>query len=680
MKKKSIGSKIIILLVTVTIIPVLIMMFSIFNSTRKLMVERNTESARSATQAILAQEATLFSSIEKRTDKVIQFSSLQNTYDMSEIEKDLRTAVAGDMNIIEAIFATEDGEYATLSPLPDDYDPTTRPWFIGAAQEEGNFYWTEPYADANTGEFMISIAKAFRNKENQLGVLSFDVSYQQVSQLLQHLSVGNTGRIMMVDQSGVVIASDEAEQVGLNIDEKALFKEVAKANTSSGLLNINGLENIANLYFDKNSQLGSSWAIVQIDNSEFNNELKTLIISSIMVVLEMLLLSAFIAFTITKVVKNIANVFVDSFKQVSEGKLLPIKKTSKEKKRKKIFSKLGRSYVYPKEDGTEIHQMAFYFNEMIQSVGKMNQQVQHESESVATMSSALFDLSQQTNIAVEEVTETITGIAEVTSTQAQETENSVLSMHHLSEVVEDLSTSVLSMNQGAKQVGDINKENMQSMIKVNENWDTELKKMSELMTKMTEMNTDVQSITQIIHVINDISYQTNLLALNASIEAARAGDSGKGFAVVASEIRQLAEQSKQSTKEIETIINKIQQQSSNMVEQTSQSLDGSHTQTDLIQLAIHSSEKLFEQSYNLLNQVEKVDILSERVIEIQKIVLDNLESISASTEENAAGTQEVSANAEEVLATMEEFLAHVSDLRNVSASLKNLTNRFQREN
>lgn len=65
--------------------------------------------------------------------------------------------------------------------------------------------------------------------------------------------------------------------------------------------------------------------------------------------------------------------------------------------------------------------------------------------------------------------------------------------------------------------------------------------------------------TQILEFIKSVASQTNLLGLNASIEAARAGEHGKGFAVVASQIRKLAEQSQQSAKKIQTLLNEMSQ-------------------------------------------------------------------------------------------------------------------------
>ena len=673
---KSVGRIIIAILMAVSLLSIIILTAGTYKSTKDLLIQRNQLSEESAVRVVNNEATNLRLSAFKKA-KDIQKNALFNgdSYDLDQIQKFMDSNQTGNDRILGVYFSNDQGRViAGLRKLPKNLDARTRPWYKGAVAQEGTVYWSKPYRDIS-GQYVATASLAFRNKANQLGVIGVDISFSAINNTIKHLSIGRTGSVTMMTREGDVMSSEgkgKKYKDGTNIAGSEVYQAIKNSPKLAGFVRLKSGNKVSEVYFNKIRTNSTLWTFATVSKNDLAVETRALIRNSAILIVVMLIVIFAISFFLTKQIEGMLDKFGSFFDKASKGQLAKIPSIKAGHK-----ASLVDKFTNPDANGYEFNRLAVSYNQVVDGISAMIHSLQSESQRVDEMAASLLELSQQTSKATEEVSQTITGIAEVTSTQAAETAHGVDQLHKLAETINDMRQSIVQLHDQTNDSSALNQENMDTMDKVHANWNNELAEMKQLMESVNDMSANVQNINQIINVINDISRQTNLLALNASIEAASAGEAGKGFAVVAAEIRKLAEQSKESTAEIEKIIETIRQKSDEMVAQTNNSIEGGQKQTDLILSAIKSTTAVYQGNNQMTAEVNTLDTASASIEKAQEQVLSNLENISASTQENAAGTEEVSANSEEVLATIEEFTGHVADLANIAKELRKETNKFK---
>lgn len=162
--------------------------------------------------------------------------------------------------------------------LPNDYDPTDRPWYTNALNKK-EFVWSEPYFDGIIGKAFISLSIPVYNNDKLIGVLSTDVDLDSIVKGIKEVSLGNTGYAFIADQNGIVISHPNKEYIGQPIPIPELNEEITKGNTGFIKYVYKDSEKLSG--FTKVGKLNLN-IVSSMDNREFTHKVKQLLYNLIL--------------------------------------------------------------------------------------------------------------------------------------------------------------------------------------------------------------------------------------------------------------------------------------------------------------------------------------------------------------------------------------------------------------
>ena len=290
----------------------------------------------------------------------------------------------------------------------------------------------------------------------------------------------------------------------------------------------------------------------------------------------------------------------------------------------------------------ELGQMAGSFNVLIESFRGIIQQVQSSAEQVSGAATELSASSGQ----VSEASHLQSEAASASASAVEQMAVSVASVSESAQEVRRLSTQSLDLTVEGNQclsrlVGEI--DNVEAAV-------------NDIAQTVNEFVRSTNTITGMTKQVKELAEQTNLLALNAAIEAARAGEQGRGFAVVADEVRKLAEKSGQSAAEIDSVTQRLSQQSV----QVEKSIE-------------KGQQSLVVSQEHLANVAEALSQASGAVTHANK----GIDEIAASVREQNTASNDVARNVEKIAQMAEETSAAVRETSSAAEHLESLAASMQ---
>lgn len=292
-------------------------------------------------------------------------------------------------------------------------------------------------------------------------------------------------------------------------------------------------------------------------------------------------------------------------------------------------------------------------------VGKVAESVNSSSDSANDISAIMEELSAT----MEEVSATTGGVSSNTASAEEKVKDMAEQTKIISQYAQEMKGRAVTLEQTAN-------DNKNSTSQVINDITGEL-------NTALENSRSVEKVAQLTEDILSISSQTNLLALNASIEAARAGEAGKGFAVVADEIRQLADSSRETANNIQTINEQVIEAVNGLVKASERII--SYINENILpdyEAFVQGGRQYSEDAVHIDDSMAEYEKSAEEILSTMIEITDAIEGINKAVEESANGVTDAAVNVDSLVQSMSQVHGKMEENSSVAKNLKDESANF----
>lgn len=327
----------------------------------------------------------------------------------------------------------------------------------------------------------------------------------------------------------------------------------------------------------------------------------------------------------------------------------------------------------------EVARLGENLNNALENVSDLLDEINDQSQNIRKVAVISQENSDNVNRQVVEIAQTMSEISAGAANQVTQVSATSELVENIRQFSGQIDGQAATINRTASEGVKICQTGTQTIEQVGDSMHEILNYFEKSRASIQELGTNSAEISKILGIIEVIVSQTNLLSLNAAIEAAQAGDAGRGFSVIASEIRQLAEQSRASVKQIEALVANVQQSASTteqLITDMNSVVQAGGTHTTEAKKSFAAMASSYEETFRLSNEIAQST--NRQHSDVHEIA-SRIEKIVVITEETAAGAEQAATSTQQVSSLMQRYHGIAADVTRIADELTKNTERFVME-